>query len=198
MGRLDEQGVPANFLARITSQIMRGLAFLHSRMILHRDVNPGNILHNRKGEVKLTDFGIAKDMKVSPAQNGALAATFVGTAIYMSPERCLGDDYSFASDVWSVGMVVFEMATGRYPFRNVGNFPALWEQLCEEPEPRLDPDVYPAALCDFVAQCLEREVSRRASTNALESHRYVTDDVISMLQLALWFANASSTEPDVR
>ncbi|CAJ1432699.1 unnamed protein product, partial [Effrenium voratum] len=87
------------------------------KKMLHRDIKPENILHNRAGEVKLTDFGIAKDLD----KTLAMAGTFVGTVTYMSPERCLGQDYSFASDIWSVGMVIFELSTGRYPFSATWN-----------------------------------------------------------------------------
>eukprot|EP00439_Symbiodinium_sp_Y106_P013779 s7427_g1.t5 len=101
--------VPPNHVACIAAQIMRGLEHLHSRRLLHRDIKPENVLHNGLGQVKLTDFGISKDL----TSTAGVAASFVGTANYMSPERALGKDYSFRSDVWSAGMVVFELAHGQ-------------------------------------------------------------------------------------
>lgn len=164
------RGVPARELACITRQIMLGLEHLHNRHLLHRDIKPENILHNEAGEVKLTDFGIAKDLDGT----FAVAGTFVGTVTYMSPERCLGDDYSLASDVWSVGMVIFELACGHYPFSDIESFPALFEQLCEKPEPRLDPTVHPPELCNFVGCCLTRDEKSRADTPTLNRDVFVT------------------------
>merc|ERR1719433_174258 len=154
--RLDGKGVQIPHLSCITMQIMQGLHYLHSKKMLHRDIKPENILHNRLGEVKLTDFGIAKDLDTTLA----MAGTFVGTVTYMSPERCLGNDYSFASDVWSVGMVIYELATGKYPFADISTFPVLFDHLCEKPEPRLETGLFPPNLCDFTALCLTRDVNK--------------------------------------
>merc|ERR1719282_1155433 len=81
--RLGTGGVPADHLACVLAQVTRGLHHLQLRRILHRDVKPENILHNNAGQVKLTDFGISKDLDSTVG----VAATFVGTASYMSPER---------------------------------------------------------------------------------------------------------------
>merc|ERR1719453_1603549 len=144
--RLQGMGVPLPHLSCIAAQMLGALAHLHARRILHRDVKPENVLHNSRAEVKLTDFGIAKDLEATCA----MAKTFIGTATYMSPERCMGEDYSLSSDIWSFGMVVFELATGRYPFHDVSTFPALLASLCDRPEPRLDTAQFPATCCDFV------------------------------------------------
>lgn len=181
--RLRGDGAPAKYLSGMMQQIMTGLSHLHSKKVLHRDIKPGNILHNAQGEVKLTDFGIAKGMENAPEN---MAATFVGTLLYMSPERCEGEDYSFSSDIWSIGMVIFELATGRYPYKK-GAFPVLWDQLMNEPEPRLPAGEYPANLCDFVASCLVRNVSRRSDAEALEQHPFVRQGLPSIKDLAAWF-----------
>merc|ERR1719343_416807 len=110
--RLEGAGMPEDHIACVAAQIVRGLQHLQTRKLLHRDVKPENILHNADGQVKLTDFGISKDLNSTVG----VAATFVGTASYMAPERALGKDYSYQSDIWSAGMVVYELATGRYPF----------------------------------------------------------------------------------
>lgn len=168
--RLDGQGVPPEHLACIAAQMVRGLDHLQTRRLLHRDVKPENVLHNVAGQVKLTDFGISKDLNCTLG----VAGTFVGTANYMSPERALGKDYSFRSDVWSAGMVVYELATARYPFATT-NFMELYECLCMQPEPRLDGDggAFPPELCDFVAQCLTREESGRPDAKMLINHALV-------------------------
>jgi len=109
----------------------------------------------------------------------------------MSPERCLGQDYSLASDIWSVGMVIYELATGKYPFADISTFPVLFEHLCEKPEPRLDPGEFPPELCDFVASCLTRDVAKRQDTHELCKHDFVTKDVGSLEALADLLASLS-------
>merc|ERR1712232_260589 len=146
------------------------------------DIKPENILHNAAGIVKLTDFGIAKDLDCTLA----MAGTFVGTVTYMSPERCLGQEYSFASDIWSMGMVLFELATGRYPFAEISSFPVLFEHLCDKPEPRLPEGEFPPALCNFNALCLTRDVAKRADTESLRSHPFVIVGVGSQEEFSAW------------
>jgi len=162
-------GAPSANVAAISAQVTLGLHHLHSKKILHRDIKLENILHNHEGRVKLTDFGIARDMDATLA----VAGTFVGTVTYMSPERCIGTDYTFISDIWSVGMVLYELSTGSYPFKDISSFPALFDHLCEKPEPRLDPGAYPPAQCEFVALCLTRDVAVRWDSERLLSHSFV-------------------------
>jgi len=177
-------GVPAAWLWHVAKQVTGGLAYLHSKRLLHRDVKPGNILHNSQGEVKLTDFGISKIMS-----NASVAAgTFVGTSTYMSPERCLGEDYGFPSDIWSAGMVFYELATGKYPFSNCKSFIALYDQLCEKPEPRLKAEVFPEEFCDFVACCLMRDLTKRSSCSALLAHPFLSKDGSPREEFAAWLA----------
>ena len=99
---------PERVVANITLQVVTGLTALHAAHQLHRDIKPQNILINTEGWVKLADFGIAKELD----STAALAQTFVGTSTYMSPERATGQAYSYQADVWSVGLVVYELATG--------------------------------------------------------------------------------------
>mmetsp|Transcript_36420 Transcript_36420/g.73440 ORF Transcript_36420/g.73440 Transcript_36420/m.73440 type:complete len:418 (-) Transcript_36420:41-1294(-) len=174
------EGVPPKLLGSIAKQSMEGMRFLHGKKLMHRDIKPGNILHNSRGEVKLTDFGIAKKMESSMAQ------TFVGTTIYMSPERLLGEDYSYGADVWSLGMTYYELATGKYPFADTSSFPVLFESLCEKPEPRLDAEVFPQKLCDYVAACLTRDVDKRSDALSLTRHDFVVTDVSSPQDFAAW------------
>ncbi|CAJ1341136.1 unnamed protein product [Effrenium voratum] len=176
--------VPPEHLACAAAQITRGLEHLQSRRLLHRDVKPANILHNSLGQVKLTDFGISKDL----TSTAGVAASFVGTANYMSPERALGKDYSFRSDVWSAGMVVLELANGKYPYE-AKNFLDLYECLCAQPEPRLDAAKFPKPLCDFVAQCLRRDESKRPDAITLAKHSLVESQGAEQIKrLAEWFA----------
>ena len=83
----------------------------HKNHQVHRDIKPENILLNSIGKVKLSDFGISKELE----KTKALTNTFVGTISYMSPERIQGMQYSYSSDIWSLGIVLVELATGQFP-----------------------------------------------------------------------------------
>jgi len=108
-------------LAGLARQMLRGLAFLHSKRHIHRDIKPGNILMcsgrgttngSDGAAVKISDFGLSKELE----KGHSLADSFLGTFHYMSPERIAGGDYSFSSDIWSFGMTILAVALGRYPF----------------------------------------------------------------------------------
>lgn len=101
--------------ARLIHQAALGLGAAHARGIVHRDVKPGNLLLTRQGTVKVADFGIARSLQ----QKGralTLTGEFVGTPGYLSPEACTGQTADARSDVFSLGMVLFECLTGRVPF----------------------------------------------------------------------------------
>ncbi|KAH0582361.1 hypothetical protein H2248_010307 [Termitomyces sp. 'cryptogamus'] len=91
--------------------VLQGLTYLYDvHRIIHRDIKPSNVLFNSRGEIKLCDFGVSGELINS------IANTFVGTSIYMSPERIQGAEYSVKSDVWSLGISLIELATSRFPF----------------------------------------------------------------------------------
>lgn len=88
-------------IAAVARSVLRGLAEMHAKYKIHRDIKPSNILLDRQGRVKISDFGVVRQLN----QTGSLAQTFTGTLAYMSPERIKDLDYSYPSDVWSLGMV---------------------------------------------------------------------------------------------
>lgn len=147
---LDQVGpVPEAILAAIAYQILWGLAYLKHDKRVHRDVKPSNLLINAKGEVKVTDFGIAAELQNTIAMCG----TFVGTFKYMSPERIQNCPYSFASDIWSFGLVMIECATGIYPFHEHSNCIEMAQTILDAEVPEL-PATFSLAFRDFVKQCL--------------------------------------------
>lgn len=177
---------PPAVLACVALQVMRGVAHLHVRMLLHRDIKPENILLNTAGEVKVADFGLTKALDVS------LPSACMGTKIYLAPEKCCGtgDPYGLPSDIWSVGMVLYELATGAHPFRSARTFPEITRLLLEEPEPRLLEDGgHPASLRSFVSRCLTREVCDRADAQDLLVHSFLEEDggeMVSQQELSVW------------
>jgi serine/threonine protein kinase len=104
--------IDALVVADLAEQILEGLAYLHSNHVLHRDVKPNNFYITKGGVLKIGDFGVSKLLSASVPN----AATFIGTPFYMAPEVCLGEQYSYAADVWSFGVVVYELYCGKLPF----------------------------------------------------------------------------------
>src|SRR6185369_6066607 len=113
-------------------QVCAALQHAHEKGIIHRDLKPSNLMRLEDGTVKLTDFGIAKDMDVT-ALTGANAT--VGTAAYMSPEQCKGDTVTTKSDLYSLGVVMFELLTGRKPFTAESAID-MFNKHVTEPPPR--------------------------------------------------------------
>mmetsp|Transcript_14695 Transcript_14695/g.34874 ORF Transcript_14695/g.34874 Transcript_14695/m.34874 type:complete len:343 (+) Transcript_14695:372-1400(+) len=152
-------------------QLLMGLHFLHKeRHNLHRDLKPGNVLLSANGVVKVADFGISREMD----NTMAYAATFTGTAIYMSPERMQGKPYSFPSDVWAVGVIAAECVLGRYPYdiRADMKYFDLVMTIVNQPAPTPGPN-YSQELNEFVATALSKQEQNRANCEALLLSSYV-------------------------
>mmetsp|Transcript_18878 Transcript_18878/g.52723 ORF Transcript_18878/g.52723 Transcript_18878/m.52723 type:complete len:401 (-) Transcript_18878:972-2174(-) len=103
------------FFASIAYQVLTGLEYLHSQRMIHRDIKPGNILLNNRGQVKLCDFGISS---LYGEDDSSLQTTVVGTSRFMSPERLRAKPYGKASDIWSFGLVLLELWKGEIPFKD--------------------------------------------------------------------------------
>ncbi|WVO12931.1 hypothetical protein L204_100540 [Cryptococcus depauperatus] len=98
-------------VGKVAEAVLRGLIYLYDEhRIIHRDIKPSNILANSLGQIKICDFGVSGELINS------IANTFVGTSTYMSPERIQGAPYTIKSDVWSLGISLIELTTGRFPF----------------------------------------------------------------------------------
>ena len=141
--------IPEIILTKLTQQMVNGLLYLHKvKKQVHRDIKPDNILLNSAGEVKLSDFGICKELDSS----AILCNTFVGTATYMSPERIEGQTYSYDSDIWSLGLVLIEMATGTYPYPQAKTYIEQLEYIRSTPPPQLDPALFSPEFLDFISK----------------------------------------------
>ena len=143
----------------ITTQICKGLSKAHQAGIVHRDIKPENILINEDGRVKILDFGLAKLKGVSTLTK---EKSTMGTVYYMSPEQASGGEVDFRTDIWSVGVVLYEMFTGQVPFKEEYELAILYSILNEEPTPvrQLRPNV-PIELEQVVNKALAKNLSKR-------------------------------------
>lgn len=183
--RRDRQGVPSEMLAYVARQVLEGLCHMHELQELYRDLSLSKVLHNRRGGVKLAavDVPTIRKWKQRRAMGGRLDRN-ASFSTYLAPERCLEQEYCTKADVWSLGVISYELATGIYPFQ-AKSFLAHYALLTDAPEPRLDAVSFPEAACDFVAQCLVRDVDARATSQSLQEHDFVRSGV-GAAQFAAW------------
>jgi serine/threonine protein kinase len=170
------------YIKRIAKMGLSGLRDMHKNNMVHRDIKPGNMLCNHKGEVKIADFGIVRELG---AGGNEVANTFVGTQLYMSPERIAKDSYSFAADIWSLGMTLLTLAIGEYPYKNITNkgFILLFQTLTEEPIPNLDTNIYSTGFIDFIGHCLEKDPAKRWNAEQLLEHSFLANvDITQQLK----------------
>ena len=162
--RLAQGPLTISEVENLTRQIMRGLAAAHRRGIVHRDIKPANIFLTDDGELKILDFGLARVLdRTRLTQAGAS----MGTPGYMSPEQCLGQDAGARSDLWSYGVVLYEMLGGRLPFAGDYAQAVIYGILNTDPEPvkTLRPDT-PQHLSALVSACLQKDPARRPGSGA--------------------------------
>ena len=145
-----------------SAQVCDALSYLHGCRILHRDLKPENILVDSAGRARLVDFGIAKPLAMDPIAQLTAAGETVGTARYMSPEQARSLDLDGRADLYSLGVILFEVVSGRPPFTAPSLFDLLMAHVTE-PAPRLADLVpnLPRSLCDLVNRLLEKDRSAR-------------------------------------
>jgi predicted Ser/Thr protein kinase len=152
--------LPVRRALELVLPVAQGLAFAHEQGLVHRDVKPQNVLLSREGEVKVTDFGIARSLHV---EHGVTqTGTVLGTGEYLAPEQASGDPVSPATDVYSLGVVLWELLAGEVPFAGE-NFVAVALRHINEPLPSLReqrPDVSPR-LAAAVERALAKDPAQR-------------------------------------
>ena len=169
------QGVDLESVARIGEQVAKALTVAHAAGIVHRDIKPDNIMLRQDGYVKVLDFGLARlvptgsspTLGTSPNDTGP--GKILGTARYMSPEQARGEVADGATDIFSLGIVLYELSTGRHPFPADSQLGVLHAILSQTPLPpsRLNSEV-PALLDSLILRLLEKDARLRPSAAEVE------------------------------
>ena len=151
--------------ADIASDVAKALDRAHSNGLVHRDVKPGNIMITSTGQTKVTDFGIARALSGDGEQTMTQTGMVIGTAAYLSPEQAQGNTIDGRSDVYSLGIVLYEMLTGQAPFTGDTPLAIAYKHVRENPNPpsSLNPDV-PAALDAITMKALAKNPDNRYSS----------------------------------
>jgi serine/threonine-protein kinase len=172
--KLDMGPLSVNDAVKYISQVLSAVSYAHQRHIIHRDIKPANMMLTTQGVIKLMDFGIAR----SGDERGlTMTGTTLGSIGYMSPEQVRGDPVDARSDLYSVGIVLYEFVTGRRPFLANSEYSIMAAHLNQAPKPplELNPGL-PAALNEIILMAIAKDPAKR-------------------FQAAEAFANALTTVP---
>ncbi len=167
-------GLPFDRVTEYGVQIASALAAAHSAGIVHRDIKPANIMVTHDNQIKVLDFGIAKlttfianspDVETSTAIQGTIPGMVVGTVAYMSPEQTRGEPVDARSDIFSLGCVLYEAATGKRPFGGASTLAIMHEiATLQPPAPSTFRSDLPGAFDTLIAACLEKNPIHRPAT----------------------------------
>src|SRR5450755_3822899 len=170
--RISENGLPLDQIVEIASALADSLAAAHEKGIVHRDLKPANVMVTGDGRVKVLDFGLAKDVSAEKSGDATLtsaghtqAGMVMGTPAYMSPEQTSGRPLDHRTDIFSLGVVLHEMATGRRPFEGTSSAELISAILRDTPPSVTDlRSDLPSDLARIIRRCLEKDPRHRLQT----------------------------------
>ncbi len=157
--KIKSGSIPTNETVNIAIQIAEGLEAAHKKGIVHRDIKSQNIMFTVDGKVKIMDFGLAK---IKGGSQLTKIGTTIGTVAYMSPEQAKGTGTDYSTDIWSFGVVLYEMTTNVLPFKGEYEQAIMYSILNEDPKPasKLNPEV-PELLDKIITKCLMKNPKLR-------------------------------------
>ena len=170
--RLERGPIPVSETLNYIGQVLSALSYAHRQHVIHRDIKPANIMLTHEGVVKLMDFGIAR---AGNERSLTVTGTTMGSLGYMSPEQVTGEATDARSDLYSVGVSLYEMVTGQRPFRGDSDFSLMTAHVRETPKPpvELQPGM-PAGLNEIILMAIAKDPAQRfqsadAFANALSN-----------------------------
>lgn len=159
----DGQPVPINEAVEIMSGVLNALEYSHKRGLVHRDIKPGNVMLTNSGKIKVMDFGIARALEDS-GQTMTSTDAVVGTAQYLSPEQARGETVDTRSDMYSCGCMLFELLTGRAPFKGDSAVSVAYQHVAEMPP-------LPSAIAADISPELDRMVMKSLAKRPEERYQ---------------------------
>ena len=171
--KIKEKPLPIDEANDISIQIAQGLAKAHEKDIVHRDIKPTNIMLTSDGVVKILDFGLAK---LSTQTKLTKESTTLGTVSYMSPEQAKGEEVDYRTDIWSLGVIIYEMLTGQLPFKGEYESAVIYSILNDTQEAA-------TGLRTGIPMELERIINKCLNKNPSDRYQHIDEQIVDIRKL---------------